>query len=201
LILTLSAVLALAQQCAPTVAPETLLSVAKVESGFDALVVAVNGQPRRVFHPRSPDAAVALATRLAGEGASVDLGLAQINSRNLGRLGLTVAQAFDPCRSLAAAAQVLQDGYLRAAAGGDDQLGVRTALSFYNTGDASRGFRNGYVARVTKAAAVIVPALQPDPARRAAPQLPPAPPTSPPDSAPPPWDVFARSPASAVLVF
>lgn len=43
-------------------------------------------------------------------GRRVDLGLAQINSKNLGWLGLSVEAAFDSCQNLAAAARVLQAG-------------------------------------------------------------------------------------------
>lgn len=161
MILTLSALFSLAQQCAPAVAPETLLAVARTESGFDPLVVAVNGTPHRVYHPQTADAARVLAEALIARGRNVDLGLGQINSRNLPRLGLAVAEAFNPCRNLWASAEVLQEGYRRAApAPGDEQRGLRTALSIYNTGDARRGFGNGYVDRVTAAAATVVPGLQ-----------------------------------------
>jgi type IV secretion system protein VirB1 len=190
LILALSVLVGLAQQCAPTVAPETLLAVVRAESDFDPLVVAVNGAPRQVIHPANPAAAAMIATRLIAEGKSVDLGLGQINSRNLTPLGLTVADAFDPCRNLAASAQVLQAGYVRAAPVlGDEQAALRTAFSFYNTGDAARGFRNGYVDRVGRAAAKVVPAL-----RTAATSAQDAP-------APPAWDVFARPAAASLQVF
>lgn len=190
MVLALSILVGLAQQCAPTVAPETLLAVVHAESDFDPLVVAVNGAPRQVLHPATPGAAAVIATRLIGEGKSVDLGLGQINSRNLAPLGLTVADAFDPCRNLAASAQVLQAGYLRAApAPGDEQAGLRTAFSFYNTGDPARGYRNGYVDRVRRAAAKVVPALRSTAA---------SPPHVP---APPAWDVFARPAAAALQVF
>lgn len=66
-----------------------------------------------------------------------------------------MADAFDPCRSLAAGATVLQRNYLAVRAlAADDQSALRTALSLYNTGDRQRGFRTGYVARVERAAAV-----------------------------------------------
>jgi hypothetical protein len=38
---------------------------------------------------------------------TVDVGLAQVNSANFGWLGLTMQTALDPCRNLAAGAQVL----------------------------------------------------------------------------------------------
>jgi type IV secretion system protein VirB1 len=192
-ILTLSVLLGLAQQCAPAVAPETLLSVARAESGFDPLVVAVNGAPRRVYHPASAAQAAGLAAGLIAAGQSVDLGLGQINSRNLARLELSLRDAFDPCRNLAASAQILREGYVRAApAPGAEQRGLKTAFSLYNTGDPARGLANGYVAKVTHAAAIVVPALRVTGAEQ------------PLTAKPPPaaaWDVFASAPADGVNVF
>ena len=150
----------LAEACAPSVAPATLLAISKVESGFDPLVIGVNGPAPRRLSFATPSAAAAAARQLIAEGASVDLGLGQISSRNLAGLGLTVDTAFDPCRNLAAAAEVLVGDYLRTApAVGREQDGLRTALSYYNTGRRDRGFANGYVAKVVVAAGRIVPAL------------------------------------------
>ncbi len=188
MILSLTDMHALAATCAPTVAAETLISVAKVESGFNPLAIGVNGAPRITVRAKSAAEAARQASALIAAGRSVDLGLAQINGRNLGWLGLTVEAAFDPCRNLAAAARVLQDGYGRSGAEAvGEQPALRTALSFYNTGNARRGFANGYVAKVEKAAAQMVPAIQAEP---------PAPEPEPPPS----WDVFARTtPAGFVM--
>ena len=170
--------------CAPEVAPQTLLSIAKVESGFDPLAIGVNGPRPTRLHPRSKEEAVATATRLIATGANVDLGVSQINSRNLGWLGLTVPDAFDPCRNLAASAKIMAADYDRAASmAPGEQTALHTALSYYNTGDPRRGYRNGYVAKVMAAAGQVVPALTPEGDHSpVAPVTPPA----------PAWDVFAR---------
>jgi type IV secretion system protein VirB1 len=187
--MTVAAALALAAQCAPSVAPETLLSVVQVESRFNPLAIGVNGAPRIVVSAGTKAEAVARASALIAAGRSVDLGLAQINSKNLGWLGLSVADAFDPCANLAAAARVLQDGYAR---GNVDRVGpqaaLQTALSIYNTGRADRGFANGYVGKVTRAAAYIVPAI----AAPTGPTSPSAPESDAPAALPPrpAWDVF-----------
>lgn len=174
-----TAVLALATACAPQVAPQTLLAVAQVESRLDPLAIGVNGPGGHTPRPRTRTEAIARATNLIGAGRNIDLGLAQINSRNLGWLGLSVADAFDPCRSLAASAQVLAAGYRRAAPqAGREQASLRIALSYYNTGHPSRGLANGYVARVIAAASgAATPA--PRPTANANP--------------PPGWDVFGRA--------
>lgn len=142
-------VLALAGRCAPSEPSSVLASIARVESGNHPLKIGVNGARRRTFEPTSREAAAALTSRLMASGENIDLGLAQINSRNLGWLGLSVEDAFDPCRNLAAAAAVMARGYkaaLKVSAPGRSLL--QTAYSLYNTGDPGRGFNNGYVGRI-----------------------------------------------------
>lgn len=150
--LDLASVLLLAQACAPSVPAPTLAAVAHVESGFDALAIGVNSRRPLARRPRNPREAVAIAQRLIDSGADVDLGLAQINSRNLAALNLSLEAVFDPCRNLAAAAAILADGYrpdgLTPAA---RQAALRAALSRYNTGHPERGLRNGYVGKVEAA--------------------------------------------------
>lgn len=189
----------LAARCAPSIAPATLLAVVKAESGFDPLAIGVNGPGGGPVRSRRPEEAVRRAKALIATGRSVDLGLGQINSRNLGWLGLTVEAAFDPCRNLAAAARVLEDGWRRAGSAAP-QARLRTALSFYNTGHPTRGARNGYVARVVRAAAQVVPALEPVPGAPAttveAPRPAAEPPLADPPAPPATWDVFARARAA-----
>jgi type IV secretion system protein VirB1 len=154
LLLDLTNLLALAPACAPAVAPSTLLAVAKVESGFDPFAIGVNGPAPQHLTFADASKAAQTARTLIAEGRNIDLGLSQVNVRNLGWLGLSVEAAFDPCRNLAASAQVLEAGYAKArATEGSEQAAVRVALSYYNTGTDSRGFRNGYVSRVVRAAA------------------------------------------------
>lgn len=192
--------LALAAHCAPTVAPETLLSVVHVESRFNPLAIGVNGAPRVAVTANTKADAVARATALIRAGRSVDLGLAQINSKNLSWLNLSIEDAFDPCANLAAAARVLQDGYGRSnGVGVGEQAALQAALSRYNTGDARRGFANGYVAKVTRASAHIVPAIR---GRPSSPQQAPVEvePIRIEAPAAPAWDVFGQVGAGSGFV-
>lgn len=179
---------ALIERCAPGVARETLLGIIEVESGFRPLAIGARHHLRPARIADLPTA-VAEASDLIAAGESVDLGLAQINSRNLARLGLSVAGAFEPCRNLAAAATVLREGYARALAAGEaPQAALTAALSAYNTGHPRRGLANGYVAKVVRAAARYDAA--PGAQRAEGPSAPP----------PPAWDVFAsHRPARFVL--
>jgi type IV secretion system protein VirB1 len=128
-ILPLAIVTTLAVTCAPQVAPATLAAIAQTESGLDPLAVGDN-TAQRSYHPAAKPEAIALAAQLAAEGHDLDLGLMQINRRNFGWLGLAGADAFEPCRSLAAGAAVL------------------TALSRYNTGKSSSPTGMDYARRV-----------------------------------------------------
>jgi len=171
-------VLSLAAQCAPGVAPPTLLAVARAESALDPLAIGINGPAGPRVQPTTLKEAATAARALVAAGRDIDLGLGQINVRNLRRLGLSFEDAFDPCRNLAAAGRVLADGYRRGVAeAGPGQPALRIAFSIYNTGHHRRGFVNGYVARVTGPALARSPARPPSPAA-VKPQ-------------PPSWDSFA----------
>ena len=181
MIVPLPLFLTLANACAPQVASETLQAVVRVESGFDALAIGVNGAPGLRARAKTAQEAGATARALIRQGRSVDLGLGQINSANLNRLGLSIEAAFDPCRNLTAAAQILSEGYAKARPRhADDQAALRAALSLYNTGHETRGLKNGYVAKVLAAA----PSAPARPAAAAA-ALP-----------VPPWDVFGHAHAA-----
>src|SRR4051812_19113467 len=93
--LSIAAALALAHQCAPAVAPETIVGIARTESGLYPREIHDN-TPRRSYAPETIDAAVALATGLIhDQGHSVDLGLMQVNSANLAVFNLSISNALD----------------------------------------------------------------------------------------------------------
>lgn len=102
---TTAAILGLAAQCAPSVAPSTIAAIVHTESKGYQFALNVNGAARQ---PRRADTA-AHAARIArsyiARGYSVDLGLGQINSRNMRALGLTWESVFDPCINIGAGGQ------------------------------------------------------------------------------------------------
>ena len=139
--------------CAPQVAPSTMTAIVRVESGGKPYAINVNGATRLTRQPRDAEEAGTWANWLVNRGYSVDMGLAQINSGNLSRLGLTPAQLFDPCTNLRAGAKILTENYLGATRQyGTGQAALQAALSAYNTGNYRAGLSNGYVAKVTAAA-------------------------------------------------
>lgn len=132
------------------VAPETVDAVIQVESGGNPLAVNVNGLPRslRIPKPSNLDEAAQIAEAFIEAGYTVDMGLMQINSRNLGPLGLSVRSVFDPHINMRAGCSILAGNYDRAVGRfGAGQQALLAALSAYNTGNFSDGFRNGYIRR------------------------------------------------------
>lgn len=161
MILDVASLLSIAGACAPSVAPETLLSIVHTESRFNSLAIGVNSPGVRQPRPATKAQAIAAARSLIRQGYNIDLGLGQINSANLGWLGLSVEDAFEPCHNLAAAARVLTTNYQSVARfAPSPEHAIATALSLYNTGDRRRGFRNGYVARVYASASTIIPQIR-----------------------------------------
>jgi len=134
--------------CALNVSPVTLDAVARVESGGNPLALNVNRLPGPQPHPASVAEAVRIAESYIAKGYSVDIGLMQVNNRNLPALGYTIEQVLDPCTNIAAGGRILTANYADAARRmGEGQPALQAALSAYNTGNFSAGFRNGYVAR------------------------------------------------------
>jgi type IV secretion system protein VirB1 len=141
---------ALAAACAPLVHPGTAQAIVAVESGFNPHAVGVVAGAL-LRQPNSKAEAVATARQLQATGWNFSIGLAQINVRNLERLGLTVESAFDPCENLRAMQTLLCDCFDRAGDGRSQQGTLRSALSCYYSGNYVTGFREGYVARVIAA--------------------------------------------------
>lgn len=150
----------LARQCAPAVHITTLAAVVRHESGFDPLVIGVNGSPHRSIRPKSRQEAVDEIRKLMADGKDFDVGYGQINVRNWKWLGVTPETILDPCVNLASAQRVLVGCYQRAAkVHGPGQTALYAAFSCYNTGNLTAGFKNGYVVRVAAAGGVTLPAL------------------------------------------
>jgi type IV secretion system protein VirB1 len=134
--------------CAPNVAPVTLEAVIQVESGGNPLALNVNGLRVQPAPARDAHEAAEIASRYIAWGYSVDLGLMQVNSRNLPALGYSIEQVLEPCTNIRGGAVVLTADYAEAVrTQGEGQPALQAALSAYNTGSFYRGLANGYVAR------------------------------------------------------
>jgi type IV secretion system protein VirB1 len=142
----------LAQQCAPQVSLSTMAAIVQTESGFNPYAIGVvHGRLAR--QPASAAEAVATADALERGRWNFSVGLAQVNRSNWSSYGLNERSAFDPCRNLAAAAEILEHCFelarrVYAHASVDSQPELRLSLSCYVSGDFSTGYRTGYVQRV-----------------------------------------------------
>lgn len=165
--------LALATQCSPNVAPQTMAAVVSVESSHNPYAIGVvNG--RLVRQPATLQEAVATAKELERQGKNFSVGIAQVNRYNLPKYRMTYEQAFDACQNMRVGGLILGECYGRALASGmPPQPALRAAFSCYYSGNFTRGFRPdpghqlSYVQKVVLAASgqqqtVQVPAVAVD---------------------------------------
>ena len=139
--------LSLVLACAPLVEPGTARAIVAVESAFNPHAIGVvAGSLQR--QPRNIEEAFATSQELLAKGRNFSVGLAQINVHNLDRFGMSVADGFDPCKSLQAMQAILSECFERARSKEDSQASLRRALSCYYSGNFTTGFRHGYVSRV-----------------------------------------------------
>ncbi|KGT87014.1 TriA protein [Erwinia typographi] len=128
--MTPALVLALAMQCAPTIHPDTVLDVMRVESGFNQYAIGIVGQ--KGLFPSSPGDALAWVQRLQSQGKNYSIGLMQINKSNFSRYGVTPEQLLNPCTNLSVFEKILTDCYRRGST-------LKRALSCYYSGNFSTG--------------------------------------------------------------
>lgn len=151
----------LISRCAPTVHPETMAALISAESRGHQYALADAGPLNlpwaqrkhlvRSYYFSSLDEAVEMAEGLIARGHTVSLGLTQVNDRNLAGLGVSIREVFDPCVNLSAGGKIVTEFYGKAVRQfGPGPRALRAAISAYNSGDWSRGERDGYVSLVFK---------------------------------------------------
>lgn len=150
------AIIALTEQCAPDVHARTMATLVQTESSNNPLAIGVVGMTL-AEQPKTKAEAITTATALLKGGATIAVGLSQINTRNLESLGLTLDAAFDSCPNLKGGAQILQGCYQRAVNEfGEGQPALQAALSCYYSNNFSTGLKDegkgkgSYVERIAK---------------------------------------------------
>jgi type IV secretion system protein VirB1 len=140
--------LLLSELCAPSVHPDTMSRLVRIESSFNPFAIGVVGA-RLLRQPQSRDAAIATTRWLGSHGYNYSVGLAQINRSNFAAQGLDETTAFDPCKNLYAASNILSHCYRQALLRTPEaQRALRAALSCYQSGNFITGFRVGYVLKL-----------------------------------------------------
>lgn len=152
----------LAARCAPGVPPDTLLAIARTESGLNTNAISINrprASARRAGYgdgemilsrqPRNQVEAGQWLRWLAFHHLTVSIGLMQVNVESALQLGVSANELLDPCTNLRVGARILIAAYSGVAREiGEGFAALDAALSFYNTGSPTAGFRNGYIADV-----------------------------------------------------
>ncbi len=88
-----------------------LYAIAKVESSFHPYAINVNmkGKSLKSYYPRSKEEALYIIKELERRGYNnYDVGIGQINSRNIKRYNLRIEDLLDPCYNLYMAAFILR---------------------------------------------------------------------------------------------
>lgn len=136
--------LSIAASVAPK-APDTIVAFACKESGnppqcsvLDPLAIHDNTTGAS-HHPDNVREAILLAnTLIVRKGHSVDLGIMQVNFVGPEREGLTIAEAFQPKRSMQTGAAILSDAYrICRTSYQQARSALRCAASRYNAGRES----------------------------------------------------------------
>lgn len=143
----------LLKQCAPNVAPVTMNAIITTESKGKPWALGLNKGKKLKYQASSYEQAVAWANYLEANQYDFDIGLAQVNIRNVHKYGYKAYQLLDPCINLKVAGDILQKNYSQALnRSRSQQDALMKAISAYNTGNYQSGFRNGYVTRVVSSA-------------------------------------------------
>ncbi|WGM03744.1 lytic transglycosylase domain-containing protein [Arsenophonus nasoniae] len=171
--LSTTAFLALAMQCAPSVHPDTVLDIARVESGFNPYAIAEiipksERQPDKPnvisYHPKTDADAIRLINQIEQKKRRYSVGLMQITSTNFNHYRVTARDLLEPCTNLAIFEKILTDCYQR---GGS----LKRALSCYYTGNFSTGQKKeetfnhtSYIERIgyKKTPQYVVPSVKQD---------------------------------------
>jgi type IV secretion system protein VirB1 len=152
----------LAGRCAPGVPPDTLLAIARTESDLNPNAISIN-RPRAAARRAGQTNGELVLERQPKDGKeakswlgwfvlhryTVSIGLMQVNAEMAPTFRIKPEQLLEPCTNLRIGASILISVYTDLAREiGEGFSALDVALSFYNSGDSTTGFRNGYVANV-----------------------------------------------------
>lgn len=93
---------ALLDRCAPGAPVEPLTAIVRRASGFEPLLLTIEGRKPIPVQAMSLEEGVRLATEAAVAGQTVRIGLAQLGPAERKQAGLTISASFDACSHVAA---------------------------------------------------------------------------------------------------
>lgn len=138
------------RSCSPNVAPSTMIAIIKTESNFNPLAININNKGQRLsYQAKDLNQATQWVNYLENHNYNFDVGLGQINIKNIKRYGYKARDLLDPCANLKMAAHILASNYNGAKQRSNTTSeALYKAISAYNTGNFRSGFSNGYVKKV-----------------------------------------------------
>jgi type IV secretion system protein VirB1 len=140
---------ALIQHCVPSIAQKQMIAIVQVETKGNPLALNLNNGYKLQFQPHSKTQAQKWVEYLDKYNYNFDIGLAQINIKNVNKYRYKVTELLDPCTNLKLASSILIKNYTSAlpSSKSSDEAWQK-AISAYNTGNFHSGFANDYVRRV-----------------------------------------------------
>lgn len=136
-------------RCAPLVTPSTMLALVKTESNGNHLAIGLNGTYKLKYQANNLTEASLWVNYLESHGYNFDVGLGQINIKNIKKYGYKPVDMLDPCKNLTVASDILYRNYHIALHKAENKSqALLHAISAYNSGNYNTGFSNGYVLRV-----------------------------------------------------
>ncbi len=141
--LSSTAFVAVAMQCAATVHPDTAIDVARTESGFNPFAIAeiIPKNERSPgdkgvisYFPTSKGDALNIVRKVEARKRRYSVGLMQITSTNFTKFNVTAESLFSPCTNLSIFEKIIADCYQR---GGS----LKRALSCYYSGNFTTGLK------------------------------------------------------------
>ena len=137
--------------CSDPYAHRSVMSaIVKVESGGNPWAININKLGVRLLaQPKTKEEAIKWVDWFNDRGYNIDVGIAQVNIKNIKRMGYNPTDFLDPCLNLKVASQILLGNYKSSSKlTNNTNDAVKLAISAYNTGNFRSGFANGYVGKV-----------------------------------------------------
>lgn len=139
----------LIQHCVPSIAQASMMSIVQIESRGNPLALGLNKGYKLQFQPQTKAQAHKWVEYLDKHNYNFDIGLAQVNIKNINKSEYSATDVLDPCTNLKLGSSILIKNYTNALVYSKSSSEAwQKAISAYNTGNFHSGFTNGYVGRV-----------------------------------------------------
>lgn len=136
-------------QCATPVTQVKMPAIIKTESQNNPLAIGLNKGYKLKFQPKDTEQAQNWVEYLEKNDYNFDVGLSQVNIKNIKKYGYTAKDLLDPCVNITVGSDILAANYKNAMNSSKSSTDAwQKAISAYNTGNFTSGVQNGYVAKV-----------------------------------------------------